>query len=137
MRGGEAPAIGRMQGPRGERLGYRALGDERSIAQVTGALAFALMGGGELEAADGRGREALDAIPPLLERFRQSVLAAAFRGDLTADWRAKHPDVEPASVLLERIREDTERDNFMGAEEAKIYGLIDEILERREPVAAG
>jgi ATP-dependent Clp protease protease subunit len=38
---------------------------------------------------------------------------------------------------LERIREDTERDNFMGAEEAKNYGLIDEILERREPVAAG
>jgi ATP-dependent Clp protease protease subunit len=36
---------------------------------------------------------------------------------------------------LERIREDTERDNFMGAEEAKTYGLIDEILERREPVA--
>jgi ATP-dependent Clp protease protease subunit len=36
---------------------------------------------------------------------------------------------------LERIREDTERDNFMGAEEAKNYGLIDEILERREPVA--
>ena len=38
---------------------------------------------------------------------------------------------------LERIREDTERDNFMGAGEAKTYGLIDEILERREPVAAG
>jgi ATP-dependent Clp protease protease subunit len=35
---------------------------------------------------------------------------------------------------LERIREDTERDNFMGAEEARTYGLIDEILERREPV---
>ena len=34
---------------------------------------------------------------------------------------------------LERIREDTERDNFMGAEEAKNYGLIDEILERRAP----
>jgi len=49
-------------------------------------------------------REALDAIPPLLDRFRQSVLAAAFRGDLTADWRANNPDVEPASVLLERIR---------------------------------
>ena len=38
---------------------------------------------------------------------------------------------------LERIREDTERDNFMGAEEAKNYGLIDEILNRREPVTAG
>ena len=33
---------------------------------------------------------------------------------------------------LERIREDTERDNFMGAEEARSYGLIDEILDRRE-----
>jgi type I restriction enzyme S subunit len=51
-----------------------------------------------------RAKEALDAIPALLERFRQSVLAAAFRGDLTADWRAQHPDVEPASKLLERIR---------------------------------
>ncbi len=29
---------------------------------------------------------------------------------------------------LEVIREDTERDNFMSAEEAKEYGLIDEIL---------
>ena len=47
-------------------------------------------------------RAALEAIPPLVETFRQSVLAAAFRGDLTADWRAQHPDVEPASVLLER-----------------------------------
>ena len=34
---------------------------------------------------------------------------------------------------LERISEDTERDNFMGAEQAQEYGLIDEILARREP----
>jgi type I restriction enzyme S subunit len=32
-------------------------------------------------------RQALDRIPPLLKGFRQSVLAAAFRGDLTRDWR--------------------------------------------------
>ena len=51
-----------------------------------------------------RAKEALDAIPPLLDRLRQSILAAAFRGDLTADWRAQHPDVEPADKLLERIR---------------------------------
>lgn len=49
-------------------------------------------------------RQALDRIPPLLKKFRQSVLAAAFRGDLTRDWREQHPDIEPASVLLERIR---------------------------------
>ena len=46
---------------------------------------------------------------PLLEQFRQSVLAAAFRGDLTADWRAAHPDVEPASELLYRIRAERRR----------------------------
>ena len=33
---------------------------------------------------------------------------------------------------LEKIQLDTERDNFMGAEAAKAYGLIDEILERRK-----
>jgi ATP-dependent Clp protease protease subunit len=33
---------------------------------------------------------------------------------------------------LEKIQQDTERDNFMGAESAKAYGLIDEILERRK-----
>jgi type I restriction enzyme, S subunit len=49
-------------------------------------------------------RQALDRIPPLLKKFRQSVLAAAFRGDLTRDWREQNPDFEPASVLLHRIR---------------------------------
>jgi ATP-dependent Clp protease protease subunit len=33
---------------------------------------------------------------------------------------------------LEKIQQDTERDNFMGAEAAKTYGLIDEILDRRK-----
>lgn len=32
---------------------------------------------------------------------------------------------------VEKITEDTERDNFMSAEEAKAYGLIDEIVESR------
>ena len=29
---------------------------------------------------------------------------------------------------LEKIQSDTDRDNFMGAEDSKDYGLIDEIL---------
>lgn len=32
---------------------------------------------------------------------------------------------------VEKIAEDTDRDNFMSAEEAKAYGLIDEIVESR------
>jgi type I restriction enzyme, S subunit len=34
-----------------------------------------------------KARAALADVPKLIEQFRQSVLAAAFRGDLTADWR--------------------------------------------------
>jgi type I restriction enzyme S subunit len=56
-----------------------------------------------------RAREALAEAEPLLEQFRQSVLAAAFRGDLTADWRAAHPGIEPASELLHRIRAERRR----------------------------
>jgi len=72
-----------------------------------------------LQARSRRARAALEAIPPLLNKFRQSVLAAAFRGDLTADWRAAHPDVEPASVLLERIRVERRR-RWEDAELAKM-----------------
>lgn len=57
-----------------------------------------------LKARSQRVKEALEDIPQLLDQFRQSVLAAAFRGDLTADWREQNSNVEPASVLLERIR---------------------------------
>lgn len=32
---------------------------------------------------------------------------------------------------VERVTTDTDRDNFMGAEEAKAYGLIDEVLTKR------
>jgi len=57
-----------------------------------------------LQTRSRRARAALDAVPPLLEKLRQSILAAAFRGDLTKDWRAKNKKVEPAEKLLARIR---------------------------------
>ena len=63
----------------------------------------------ELTARSRRAREALEAVPPLLEQLRQSVLAAAFSGRLTADWREKNKDLEPASVLLDRIRAERRR----------------------------
>jgi type I restriction enzyme S subunit len=66
-----------------------------------------------------RAKQALDAVPPLLEKLRQSILAAAFRGDLTKDWRAKNPNVEPASKLLERIRKER-RARWEEAELAKL-----------------
>lgn len=72
-----------------------------------------------LQARSRRAREALDAVPQLLEKLRQSILAAAFRGDLTKDWRAKNKNVEPASKLLERIRSER-RKKWEEAELAKM-----------------
>ena len=53
--------------------------------------------------------DALGRLPDLLDRYRQSVLAAAFRGDLTAAWREAHPDAEPALALLDRVRAERRR----------------------------
>ena len=50
--------------------------------------------------------ERLDKISTILKRFRQSVLAAACSGRLTADWREKNPDVAPAMELLKKIQEE-------------------------------
>jgi type I restriction enzyme S subunit len=38
-----------------------------------------------------------------LKRYKAAVLKAAVEGKLTAEWRKQHPNVEPASKLLERI----------------------------------
>ena len=40
----------------------------------------------------------------LLKKLRQSVLQEAIEGKLTTFWREQNPDVEPTSVLIERIQ---------------------------------
>ncbi|MFG1330161.1 restriction endonuclease subunit S [Xanthobacter autotrophicus] len=40
-----------------------------------------------LTAKSRRARDHLDHIPRLVEKYKQAILAAAFRGDLTRDWR--------------------------------------------------
>jgi len=49
--------------------------------------------------------EALDKIPGLLRRFRQSVLIKAFRGELTQ----RDPSDEPARELLEKIKQERQK----------------------------
>jgi type I restriction enzyme S subunit len=46
----------------------------------------------------------LATIPRILKQFRQSVIAAACSGRLTADWRKQNLDVEVGTELIERIR---------------------------------
>ena len=49
------------------------------------------------------GVAALERAKANLKRYRAAVLKAAVEGRLTEQWRAEHSDVEPASVLLDRI----------------------------------
>ena len=58
-----------------------------------------------------RSKARLAKLPELLKAFRQSVLAQAVSGDLTADWREAHPDVEPLHIL--NLGVEVERLNWM------------------------
>ena len=40
-----------------------------------------------------RARDHLDHIPRLVEKYKQAILAAAFQGDLTQDWRSENREV--------------------------------------------
>lgn len=42
-----------------------------------------------------------------------------------------HKMAEHCSQPFEKVAQDTERDNFMSAEEAKAYGLIDDVVTKR------
>ena len=54
-----------------------------------------------------------------LKRYKAAVLKAAVEGKLTEEWRKAHPDVEPASKLLDRILAER-RAKWEEAEQAKI-----------------
>ena len=49
----------------------------------------------KLSARSGRAREHFDHLPRLVEKYKQAVLAAAFRGDLTREWRRKYNETDP------------------------------------------
>lgn len=78
-----------------------------------------------LRARSARARQELDHIPKLIERYKQAILAKAFSGELTADWREQHPGIGTGAEVLAKI------------ETARIALLEDRILTRRGPVSDG
>ena len=56
-----------------------------------------------LEARSRRARALLAEVPAQLAQARQSLLAAAFRGDLTAGWRDENPTIESSEELVTEI----------------------------------
>jgi type I restriction enzyme, S subunit len=78
----------------------------------------------------------LDAIPALVKKFRQSVLAAACSGQLTADWRGTDEltdwDEDQAQSVCARVQSgSTPREGFQnvpGIPFLKVYNLVDQII---------
>ena len=90
------------------------------------------------------GVAALKRIKANLKRYRAAVLKAAVEGRLTEAWRAKHPNTEPATKLLERIlaerRKKWEADQlakFAAAEKTPPKGWREKYVEPLPPDTSG
>lgn len=68
-----------------------------------------------------KAKEYLDKVPRIIKQFRQAVLKKAFSGELTAEWREKNPNLEPATELLKSIQEERKR-QYEEATKAKLEG---------------
>jgi type I restriction enzyme S subunit len=78
-------------------------------------------------------RERLNRVPLILKRFRQSVLAAATSGQLTADWRGdikKNWAVERAADVCEKVQSGgTPKEGFTdepGVPFLKVYNIVNQ-----------
>jgi type I restriction enzyme, S subunit len=74
------------------------------------------------------GVAALKRAQARLKKYRAAVLMAAVSGDLTAEWRAAHPNTEPASKLLDRIL--AERRQKWGAAQVAKFAASGKILPK-------
>ncbi|HWK35166.1 restriction endonuclease subunit S [Sphingomonas sp.] len=60
-----------------------------------------------------RARDHLDHIPRLVEKYKQAVLAAAFRGDLTRDWREQNRSASWSNNELASLK--AQREAYLNA----------------------
>jgi type I restriction enzyme S subunit len=51
----------------------------------------------------------LTSISGSAPKLREIILQLAVQGRLTADWRKQNPDIEPASILIEKIKKEKQR----------------------------
>ena len=64
-----------------------------------------------------RARQELDHIPKLIERYKQAILSAAFRGDLTADWRKERKLIDWQEIKLGELITDIQSGKNLKCEE--------------------
>ena len=77
-----------------------------------------------------RTKEALVAISALLDQYRQSVLLAAFRGDLTADWRESRDNLVPIEKVVCQLNRRCLENAVSSSESTKITALSNTSKER-------
>lgn len=58
-----------------------------------------------LRARSSRARQELDHIPKLIERYKQAILAKAFSGELTKEWREQHTKIGTGAEALAKIED--------------------------------
>jgi type I restriction enzyme, S subunit len=66
-----------------------------------------------------------------VKQLRQSILQMAVQGKLTAKWREENLDVEPASVLLEKIK--TEKEQLIKEGKIKRQKPLQPVLDDEQP----
>lgn len=67
----------------------------------------------------------------LLTKLKQSILQEAIEGKLTANWREQNQDIEPASILLEKIQ--AEKEQLIKEKKIKKSKPLAEISEEEIP----
>lgn len=72
----------------------------------------------EVMARGRRARTALDEIPKLAQTLRQAILAFAYRGELTAQWRERTLEQSSTAELLSRIRKER-RQHWQAAQQSR------------------
>ena len=65
-----------------------------------------------------RARDELGRIPKLIQNCREAILAAAFRGELTREWRETKGSEQSARIQLLAIREQRQRDRKLARRHA-------------------
>ena len=66
-----------------------------------------------------------------IDKLKEAILQLAVQGKLTKQWRERNPDVEPASVLLEHIKEEKAR--LIKEKKIKKEKVLPEISEDEIP----
>jgi type I restriction enzyme S subunit len=74
-----------------------------------------------LSVKSGRARDHIDLIPRLVEKYKQAILVAAFRGDLTSKWRKDNPHERWQSEELNQLAQLHE--TYLGARRGSRLGL--------------